>query len=75
MVHDRRMPKYDVPGRAVGSGSRKNWASDRCIVRLRRDNPDSRRNMLEISSNETVTGLRFSRDEPNLVIASWCYDY
>ncbi|KAJ2119687.1 hypothetical protein IW147_005686 [Coemansia sp. RSA 720] len=75
MVHDRRMPKYDVPGRAVGSGSCKNWASDRCIVRLRRDNPDSRSNMLEISSNETVTGLRFSRDEPNLVIASWCYDY
>ncbi|KAJ2791788.1 hypothetical protein H4R20_006819, partial [Coemansia guatemalensis] len=52
-----------------------NWAGDRCLVRLRRDRAETKDNVFEASSEEMVTGLRFSQDEPDLVVGSWCYDH
>ncbi|KAJ2492023.1 DNA polymerase zeta [Coemansia sp. RSA 2050] len=74
MVHDRRMPcsGFDRNKRDPLSI---NWEGDRCVVRLRRDRLSSKHTIYEKISDSTVTGLRFSRDVPNLVIGSWCYDH
>ncbi|KAJ2742613.1 DNA polymerase zeta [Coemansia sp. BCRC 34301] len=74
MVHDRRMPCSGL-AHAKWHTYDTNWAGDQCVVRLRRDRLSSKHTIHEKISDSTVTGLRFSRDVPNLVIGSWCYDH
>ncbi|KAJ1734176.1 DNA polymerase zeta, partial [Coemansia biformis] len=77
MVHDRRLPRVGAarPGMGGHPPSSANWSGDRCVVRLRRNKPETRSNVFEQLSDEVVTGLRFSRDEADVVIGSWCYDH
>ncbi|KAJ1887638.1 hypothetical protein LPJ66_009010 [Kickxella alabastrina] len=74
MVHDRRMPQLGS-AHDVQRNYYSNWSGDRCIVRLRRNGSPSEDDVFERISDNMVTGLRFSRDTPNQVIGSWCYDY
>ncbi|KAJ2062689.1 hypothetical protein GGI08_002639, partial [Coemansia sp. S2] len=74
MVHDRRMP-YSGLAHCRRHPLSANWAGDQCVVRLRRDRLSSKHTIQEKISDSTVTGLRFSRDTPNLVVGSWCYDH
>ncbi|KAJ2455957.1 DNA polymerase zeta [Coemansia sp. RSA 2336] len=73
VVHDRRMPGFETLSCGKQSRRRIERQGNECLVRLRRDK--SAAGDSEVLSDETVTGLRFSRDEPNFVIGSWCYDY
>ncbi|KAJ2674984.1 DNA polymerase zeta [Coemansia sp. RSA 1085] len=73
VVHDRRMPGFEALSWGKQHRHRIERQGNECFVRLRRDK--SAAGDSETLSDETVTGLRFSRDEPNLVIGSWCYDY
>ncbi|KAJ2615120.1 hypothetical protein H4S08_001405 [Coemansia sp. RSA 1365] len=75
MVHDRRMASADLLGNEIRHAGSINWAGDRCLVRLRRDKAETKNNVFEVTSEEIVTGLRFSREEPDLVVGSWCYDH
>ncbi|PIA14410.1 WD40 repeat-like protein [Coemansia reversa NRRL 1564] len=75
MVHDRRMTSAGLLGNETRHASGTNWAGDRCLVRLRRDKAETKDNVFEVTSEEMVTGLRFSREEPDLVVGSWCYDH
>ncbi|KAJ1645294.1 hypothetical protein LPJ64_003104 [Coemansia asiatica] len=74
MVHDRRMVQ---PNSKTGEGSRdmRNWTGERCIVRLRVDAHFDGDEVYEHTSENIVTGLRFSRDVPNQLVGSWCYDH
>ncbi|KAJ1945631.1 DNA polymerase zeta, partial [Kickxella alabastrina] len=74
MVHDRRMPQLGS-AHDIQRNYYSNWSGDRCIVRLRRNASPSEDDVFERISDNMVTGLRFSRDTPNQVIGSWCYDY
>ncbi|KAJ1887647.1 hypothetical protein LPJ66_009008 [Kickxella alabastrina] len=74
MVHDRRMPQLGS-AHDVQRNYYSNWSGDKCIVRLRRNASPSEDDVFERISDSMVTGLRFSRDIPNQVIGSWCYDY
>ncbi|KAJ2801560.1 hypothetical protein H4S07_004902, partial [Coemansia furcata] len=74
MVHDRRM-LYSGFAHGKKHSLSADWAGDQCVVRLRRDRLSSKHTVHEKISDSTVTGLRFSRDVPNLVIGSWCYDH
>ncbi|KAJ2713866.1 hypothetical protein H4R19_002038 [Coemansia spiralis] len=75
MVHDRRYPVAGAARASERSQRSVNWAGDKCIIRLRRNRPESMGNVFEQLSDEVVTGLRFSRDEPDVVVGSWCYDH
>ncbi|KAJ1875520.1 DNA polymerase zeta [Coemansia sp. RSA 990] len=69
VVHDRRMPGFEALSWGKQHRHRIERQGNECFVRLRRDK--SAAGDSETLSDETVTGLRFSRDEPNLVIGSW----
>ncbi|KAJ2698656.1 hypothetical protein FB645_005579, partial [Coemansia sp. IMI 203386] len=74
MVHDRRMPQLD--DHLSQSATRmRNWSGDKCVVRLRVDANFESDGVYEHTSENTVTGLRFSKDVANQVIGSWCYDH
>ncbi|KAJ1955851.1 hypothetical protein EC988_001659 [Linderina pennispora] len=75
MVHDLRMPRVSsMPQRRCDSCGQ-DVASSGCVVRLRRGRAKDRREVFEKATQNPVTGLRFSRDVPNQIIGSWCYDY
>ncbi|KAJ1819117.1 hypothetical protein LPJ56_003712, partial [Coemansia sp. RSA 2599] len=75
MVHDRRMTYPNRPTNEEGLRGIRNWTGDRCIVRLRTDTQFDGDEVYERTSENIVTGLRFSRDVANQIIGSWCYNH
>ncbi|KAJ2781880.1 hypothetical protein H4R18_002586 [Coemansia javaensis] len=75
MVHDRRMARSGATRGRSRPLRGEDWAGDQCIVRLRRSEAEAMDSAAEQVSDEIVTGLRFSRDEPDLMVGSWCYGH